>query len=247
MFLRNWPVVCVFSYPHTHGCFPFFFEGFIITLLTRKLAIKSVTPMYVSTTLSQAFPRSSYIIHHITYGSKKTKKTIKELLYYWQETSLHEIAVPDVSLCMQDHMSVFCWLLWRWESVHISPKEETAILQGRWLDEKWPLFTLINGSCRRRRKKETEPRYVWTLRPLQWRPCSCNSQCLLKFTVARGRGIRGLDVWSSYLLHFGLLELLESELDLVCFHLRLDLLLNGKQYVIVMNWRISAHLPSVIV
>lgn len=55
------------------------------------------------------------------------------------------------------------------------------------------------------------------------------------YVLCRGRGIRGLDVWSSYLLHFGLLELLESELDLVCFHLRLDLLLNGKQYVIVMN------------
>lgn len=75
------------------------------------------------------------------------------MLCNWQESSLHEIAVPDVSLCMQDHMSVFCWVLWRWESVHISPKEETAILQGRWLDEKWPFFTLINGSCRRRGKK----------------------------------------------------------------------------------------------
>ena len=33
-------------------------------------------------------------------------------------------------------------------------------------------------------------------------------------------------VWSSHLFHFGLLELLQSEFDFVCFDLRLDFLLN---------------------
>ncbi len=38
------------------------------------------------------------------------------------------------------------------------------------------------------------------------------------------------NVWSSYLFHFSFFELLESELDLVRFHLRLNFLLNRKKY-----------------
>lgn len=54
---------------------------------------------------------------------------------------------------------------------------------------------------------------------------------MIRGVDASGREIRGglLAVWSSYLFHFSLLQLLEGQLDFFRFHLRLNFLLNSDE------------------